>query len=89
MDTSIVESMRNRLAQEIEEGTAPILSQRTLAKIIKCFDELKEENERLKAENKDLKDELLDLQDVQERDFANAVYNCKLANKHYLIKINV
>ena len=47
MDTHIIESMRNRLAQEIEAGKAPILNRRTLAEIIKCFDELQAENERL------------------------------------------
>ena len=48
MDTHIISSVKIRLSQDIESGTASILNRRTMGEIIKCFDQLQAENKALK-----------------------------------------
>lgn len=47
MDSSMLSSLKARLFQDVESGTATILSHETIARIIKLMDELKAENREL------------------------------------------
>lgn len=49
MDTHIISSMKIRLSQDIEGGTACILNQHTMAQIIRCFDDQTERIKELEA----------------------------------------